>query len=77
VTVNKEVIDIVEKRFPEVKWVRDERWVVDGKFWTAGGAVVGMDMAYAFLKGDKFNLDGIPEEALAIIEYTARPQSYA
>jgi transcriptional regulator GlxA family with amidase domain len=76
-TVNKELIDIVEKRFPKVNWVRDERWVVDGKFWTAGGATIGIDMAYAFLKSDKFSLGSLPERALAIIEYTARPQSYA
>jgi transcriptional regulator GlxA family with amidase domain len=75
-TINKQVIDIVEKRFPETEWVRDERWVVDGKFWTGGGAITGIDMMYALMKSDRFQLGGLPEAAAAFLEYTPRPQKY-
>jgi transcriptional regulator GlxA family with amidase domain len=40
-TINKEMLPFVKDKFPKVDWRADERWVVDGKLWTAGGACAG------------------------------------
>lgn len=48
-TTNREVLPLVMAAHPEVEW-KDERWVVDGKFWTAGGAGCGVDMAVEFVR---------------------------
>lgn len=32
---------------PEVKWIKQARWVEDGKFFTSSGVSAGMDMALA------------------------------
>jgi len=42
-TTNHEFLEIAKQSVPTVKWER-EQWVVDGQFWTAGGACAGMDM---------------------------------
>lgn len=42
-TTNHEFLDTAKTMFPAVNW-KKEQWVVDGKFWTAGGAFAGMDM---------------------------------
>lgn len=45
-TTNHEGLHIAKELWPQVNWVK-EPWVVDGdggKFWTAGGACVGMQM---------------------------------
>jgi transcriptional regulator GlxA family with amidase domain len=34
---------------PNVKWVRQARWVNDGNIWTSSGVSAGMDMIYAFI----------------------------
>ncbi|KAJ6131768.1 DJ-1 domain InhA-type [Penicillium samsonianum] len=43
-TTNHEVMPLARELAPNVKWTTEKNWVVDGKFWTAGGACVGMDM---------------------------------
>jgi transcriptional regulator GlxA family with amidase domain len=48
-TTNRGVLSLAKAAHPEVEW-KDERWVVDGKFWTAGGAGCGIDMAVEFVK---------------------------
>jgi transcriptional regulator GlxA family with amidase domain len=48
-TANRGVLEILRKTHPEVEW-KDERWVVDGKFWTAGGAGCGVDMVVEYVK---------------------------
>ena len=35
---------------PEVKWVRQARWVEDGKFFTSSGVSAGMDMSLAVIE---------------------------
>jgi len=42
-TTNHEVLQLAQMRYPQVQW-KKEQWVVDGQFWTAGGACTGMDM---------------------------------
>ncbi|SCO90667.1 related to ThiJ/PfpI family protein [Fusarium oxysporum] len=48
-TSNKRSFDWVETQGPNVKWVRNARWVVDGNIWTSSGISAGIDMIYAFI----------------------------
>ena len=41
---------------PNVDWVREARWVVDGKFYTSSGVSAGMDMALAAM-ADLFGME--------------------
>jgi transcriptional regulator GlxA family with amidase domain len=34
----------------EVRWVREARWVADGKVWTSSGVSAGIDMMLAFVR---------------------------
>ncbi len=47
---------------PKVDWVRQARWVQDGKFYTSSGVSAGMDMALA-VAADLFGLDQANEMA--------------
>lgn len=49
-TINNVEIGWVKKRFPQVNWTVETKWVVDGNIWTAAGAVAGMDMTAHWLK---------------------------
>ena len=33
-----------------MRWVREARWVEDGKFWTSSGVSAGIDMALAVVE---------------------------
>ena len=48
-TTNRVTLDIAKRMYPEVDW-QDERWTIDGKFWTAGGAAAGVDMVATYIK---------------------------
>lgn len=48
-TTNWEVLDLAKKEAPGPEWLK-ERWVVDGKIWTAGGAFAGVDMFEKWLE---------------------------
>ncbi|TFK63719.1 class I glutamine amidotransferase-like protein [Pluteus cervinus] len=48
-TAQREVLGLLKVQHPEVEWL-DQRWVVDGNFWTAGGAGCGVDMIIAYIK---------------------------
>ena len=39
-TTNRGALPVARALYPQVEWL-DQRWVVDGKFWTAGGAGAG------------------------------------
>ena len=41
---------------PNVEWVKQARWVQDGKFYTSSGVSAGMDMALAVM-ADLFGMD--------------------
>ena len=43
-TTNHGAVPLAQQLFSKVNWTREKQWVVDGKFWTAGGACAGMDM---------------------------------
>lgn len=44
-TTNKRSFSWVEEQGPAVRWVREARWVDDGKFVTSSGVSAGVDMA--------------------------------
>jgi transcriptional regulator GlxA family with amidase domain len=46
-TTNKMFFSWPETTWPAVHWVREARWVEDGKFWTSSGVSAGIDMALA------------------------------
>ncbi len=48
-TSNKRAWQWVTSQSPLVHWVRQARWVVDGKFYTSSGVSAGMDMSLGFI----------------------------
>jgi transcriptional regulator GlxA family with amidase domain len=48
-TTNKMAFHWVAEQGPRVKWVKQARWVEDGKFVTSSGVSAGMDMALAVI----------------------------
>jgi transcriptional regulator GlxA family with amidase domain len=48
-TTNKAFFAWPETTWPRVAWVREARWVEDGKYWTSSGVSAGMDMALAVI----------------------------
>jgi transcriptional regulator GlxA family with amidase domain len=48
-TTNKSGYKWIVDYGPDVNWVPQARWVVDGKFWTSSGMTACMDMTYAWL----------------------------
>ena len=53
---------------PNVEWVKEARWVEDGKFFTSSGVSAGMNMALAVV-ADLFGLDQ-SEKTAKTSEYT-------
>jgi len=49
-TTNKRSFDWVVTQGPQVEWVRQARWVEDGKFATSSGVSAGIDMALAVIE---------------------------
>ena len=47
-TTNREFLPMAKSLFPDVDWL-DQRWVVDGKLWTAGGAGAGIEMILKYM----------------------------
>jgi transcriptional regulator GlxA family with amidase domain len=43
-TINHQFLPVAQKIAPNVEWTKEQQWVIDGKFWTAGGACAGIDM---------------------------------
>jgi transcriptional regulator GlxA family with amidase domain len=48
-TTNKMWFQWVTEQGPQVHWVKEARWVEDGKFVTSSGVSAGMDMALAVI----------------------------
>jgi transcriptional regulator GlxA family with amidase domain len=48
-TTNKAFFIWPESTWPKVKWVREARWVEEGKYWTSSGVSAGIDMALAVI----------------------------
>ena len=52
---------------PDVHWVREARWVQDGKYYTSGGVSAGTDMALGFIS-DRYGREKA-EEIAELMEY--------
>jgi transcriptional regulator GlxA family with amidase domain len=74
-TTNRGALPFAKQMHPEVDW-QDERWTVDGKFWTSGGASAGIDMIATYVM-EHFEkpLVGFALESLDI-DPTARGRYY-
>ena len=48
-TTNKQLFQLVADANPGVRWQRQARWVVDGKYYTSSGVTAGMDMVLGFV----------------------------
>ena len=48
-TSNKQAFTWVKKQGPKVEWVKQARWVEDGKFYTSSGVSAGIDMSLAVI----------------------------
>jgi transcriptional regulator GlxA family with amidase domain len=55
-TSNKTAFDWVRSQGPQVTWVREARWVRDGRIYTSSGVSAGMDMALGLI-ADEFGRD--------------------
>lgn len=49
-TTNKMVFQWVADQGPKVEWIKQARWVEDGKFATSSGVSAGIDMALAVIE---------------------------
>jgi transcriptional regulator GlxA family with amidase domain len=49
-TSNKLAFDWVTSQSVNVRWVREARWVEDGKFFTSSGVSAGMDMTLGLIQ---------------------------
>jgi len=48
-TTNKFAFKWVADQGPTVNWIKQARWVEDGKFWTSSGVSAGIDMTLALI----------------------------
>jgi transcriptional regulator GlxA family with amidase domain len=69
-TTNHGAVPLAQQFFPNVKWTRERQWVVDGKFWTAGGACAGMDM-FAHWVIENYGKD-VAEAGFTALDYEPR-----
>ena len=68
-TTNHGALPIAMQYFKKVRWAK-EKWVVDGKFWTAGGAAAGMDM-FAHWVIENYGKD-VAEAGFGALDYEPR-----
>ena len=64
-TSNKRAWQWLTEQSDQVDWVKQARWVVDGKFYTSSGVTAGMDMTLGFI-ADRQGRDS----AKAVADYT-------
>lgn len=48
-TTNKMFFNEIAAHGPRVEWIKEARWVEDGKYWTSSGVSAGIDMALAVI----------------------------
>lgn len=67
-TTNKMDFTATVHHAPNVDWIKQARWVEDGKFYTSSGVSAGMDMALAVL-ADLYGMD-VARKMARSCEYT-------
>ena len=66
-TTNKRLFDWVAEQDKEVQWLKNARWVRNGKFYTSAGVSAGIDMTLGFVS-DMFGME-IAQQIATRIEY--------
>ncbi len=66
-TTNKVAFQWVVGQGPHVEWVKEARWVEDGKFYTSSGVSAGIDMALAAIV--KLTSRELAEQIAVLMEY--------
>ena len=66
-TTNKSAFSWVASQGPRVEWVKQARWVEDGKFFTAAGVSAGIDMTLAAIA--RLTTRDLAEEIAVFMEY--------
>jgi transcriptional regulator GlxA family with amidase domain len=66
-TTNKVAFQWVRGQGPRVEWVKEARWVEDGKFHTSSGVSAGIDMALAAIA--KLTSRELAEQIAVLMEY--------
>lgn len=66
-TSNKLAFDWVCQNGNDVNWIRNARWVNDGKYYTSSGVSAGMDMTLGFVRD--IHGDNTAKELCKYIEY--------
>lgn len=69
-TINNLEYNWVVEKYPNVKWTKEKKWIVDENIWTGSGAVSGMDMFAHWLE-ENFGLDVIKQGSL-FLDYETR-----
>ncbi|CAI7582759.1 unnamed protein product [Penicillium palitans] len=64
-TVNNLEYNWIKEKYPNVKWTKEKKWIVDGNIWTGSGAVAGMDMVAHWIK-ENFGLDVLIQAGLSL-----------
>jgi len=67
-TSNKRAFDWVMTTGEKVNWIRQARWVADGKYYTSSGVSAGMDMTLGFLNDIHGNV--FAKEVASQIEFS-------
>ncbi len=66
-TTNKRAFAWVAEQGPKVQWIKQARWVEDGKFVTSSGVSAGIDMALAVIA--RLGGQALSEELATAAEY--------
>ncbi|MEM1389083.1 MAG: DJ-1/PfpI family protein [Pseudomonadota bacterium] len=67
-TTNKASFEKIIGRGPDVRWVRQARWVEDGPIFTSSGLSAGMDMALAVI--ERLHGRAAADDVALMAEYT-------
>jgi transcriptional regulator GlxA family with amidase domain len=74
-TLNANIVPMAKQMYPKVEWQDNVRWVVEGQYWTGGGAVSAMSMAIGFLESGKFgDLGHLPKMVAGMLEFEPQGQ---
>ncbi len=69
-TTNHGAVPTAKHLFPKVKWTQEKQWVVDGQFWTSGGACAGMDMMANWVM-ENYDMD-VAKGGFMVLDYEPR-----
>ena len=74
-TAPRLLLDFLRKNSPETDWI-DARWAHDGKIWTSGALLNGLDMMVAFVREIWGGEDSLVESTLDICGWPIRSVEY-